>query len=327
MSRHKSIKVGVVGVGHLGKFHVEQYLNITKSDFVGVFDIDEKKCQDVGERFNVKCFPDLDSLLDVCDAVSIVTPTTSHCAVSLRALEHNCHLFIEKPIAQTIKDAQTILRNAEIKNKKIQVGHIEQFNPAFLSLNFKNVNPMFIESHRLSSFNPRGLDVPVVLDLMIHDIGIVLKMVNSDVSSVEASGVSVITDTVDIANARLTFNNGCVANLTSSRVSQKSLRKLRFFQKNNYTTIDFLNNEIEKYRVSNSNPNINENDLCIPIDSNPKKFVSYTKPTIKPYNTLRKELNSFIESIVFDKKPLVDGKDATKALELAIKIQNIIDKK
>ncbi len=327
MSQHKSIKVGVVGVGHLGKFHVEQYLNITNSDLVGIFDVDEKKCHVVGERFKVKCFPDLDSLLDVCDAISIVTPTISHSAVSLRALEHNCHLFIEKPITHTVEDAHTILRNAEIKNKKIQVGHIEQFNPAFLSLNFENVNPMFIESHRLSSFNPRGIDVPVVLDLMIHDIGIVLKMVNSDLSSVVASGVSVITDTVDIANARLTFYNGCVANLTSSRISQKSLRKLRFFQKNNYTTIDFLNNKIEKYRVSQSNPNINANDLCIPIDSNQKKFVSYTKPIITPYNALRKELNSFIESIIFDKKPLVDGKDATRALEIAIKVQNIIDNK
>jgi len=327
MTKLKSIKVGVVGLGHLGKFHVEQYLNITKSDFVGVFDVDKKKCQLVGDYFNVKCFTDLDALLGACDAISIVTPTTSHCTIALRALEYNCHLFIEKPIAQTVQSAKKILKKAEIKHKKIQVGHIEQFNPAFLSLKFKNINPMFIESHRLSSFNPRGLDVPVVLDLMIHDIGIVLKMVNSGLSSVEASGVSVITDTVDIANARLKFHNGCVANLTSSRVSQKSLRKLRFFQKNNYTTIDFLNNTAEKYQVSTSEPNENENELCIPIESIPKKFVTYTKPIIKPYNALQMELDSFIDSILLDKKTLVSGKDATKALEIAITIQNIIDNK
>lgn len=325
MSQNKSVKVGVIGVGHLGKFHIEQYLNVARAEVVGIFDTDSTIAKNVSQEYNIKSFDTLDKLLQSCDAVSIVTPTINHYSVSYTALDYGCHTFIEKPITQTVDQARNLLEKADQENKLIQVGHIEQFNPAFLSLKLAKINPRFIESHRLSPFNLRGTDVPVVLDLMIHDIGIVLELVQSKIQSIEANGVKVVSDTVDIANARLKFKNGCVANMTASRISQKKMRKLRFFQENNYTTIDFIQNIVEMYEVSDIELVPSDNEKCFSLESDPPKFVIYRKPEIKPRNALRLELEHFVESILHNNKPIVDGYHATEALSISIIIQNIID--
>ena len=240
MSPKQPVDIGVVGIGHLGNFHIEQLKQIPDCKIIGIYDIDLSVLKKAHELHSVPCVNSLDELLTNCDAVSIVTPTRYHFDVAKKALDADCHLFIEKPITKTINQAKQLLKKAEIKNKFIQVGHIEQFNPAFLALDKSNLKPVFIESHRLSPFNRRGTDVPVVLDLMIHDIDIVLSLVNSGIKEIKANGVRVVSDTVDIANARIEFENGCVTNLTASRISQKKMRKIRLFQENTYTTIDFL---------------------------------------------------------------------------------------
>ncbi len=326
MSENKSVKVGIIGVGHLGKFHIEQYFNIKKADVVGIFDTDSNRMKEISKSYNIPFFSNINELLIRCDAISVVTPTNYHFSVADKALDNNCHVFIEKPITQTVDQARKLLDKADYNDRIIQVGHIEQFNPAFLSLNLESISPRFIEAHRLSPFNPRGTDVPVVLDLMIHDIGIVLELVNSEIKSIQANGVNVVSDSADIANTRVEFENGCVANLTASRISQKKMRKLRFFQEYNYTTIDFTQNKVEIYEICDTEPELKNNEICLSLDSETKKYVIYKTPVIKSDNALRLELEHFIESILNDNNPIVDGHRATEALSVALTIQNIIDK-
>ncbi len=319
------IKIGVVGVGYLGNYHVQQLQQIEKAEIIGIYDADKTRLNEISKTYSVKAFSDCNELLNLCDAISIATPTSTHHKIARNSLAAGCHLFIEKPITQTVEQAQNLLQIADGKNI-IQVGHIEQFNPVYLALDRQHISPMFIESHRLAPFNPRGIDVPVVLDLMIHDIGIVLSLVKSDVKEIRASGVKVASNSEDIANARIEFENGCIANLTTSRISQKKMRKMRLFQENTYVTVDFLEGIVEMYELQETNTIPPKNTQVFPLEGHKEKIVWYKKPTIEPANALRLELEHFIDSIIKSQRPDVDAKSATDALRLAIQIQKIIEK-
>ena len=316
MNIETKVKIGVIGVGHLVGFHVEQLLKIDRVELVGIYDISESNANEVSKKYNVSIFDDLKKLCLSVDAVSIVSTTSEHYNLASLALDYNCHLFIEKPITQTVLQAEKLLKKA--KNKIIQVGHIENFNPAFCSINIKDLNPQFVESHRLSPFNSRGTDVPVVLDLMIHDIGILLSVVKSKLKTITAKGIKIISSSCDMANAHLEFENGCVANLTSSRFSNKKMRKMRFFQDKNYTSIDFLNFEVESF-------NFNDSKIT-PSNFNPSLIQNVHKKSILKYNALKKELECFIDCIIHNHKPPIDGYLATNALKIAEEIQSQIEK-
>ena len=325
MKENSKIKVGVVGVGHLGRFHVEQYQLINVVDLVGFFDIDIKASQNVSNILNVKSYDCLDDLLDVCDAVSICTPTSTHFEISKKVIYKRCHLFIEKPITNNVRQARELISLSKKNNTLVQIGHIERFNPAFFALNKENINPRFIESHRLSPFNVRGTDVDVILDLMIHDIDILITIVKSNIKLILASGVSVLSDKIDMANTRIEFESGCVANMTVSRISQKTLRKFRIFEKNSYTNIDFLNPCVEKYILSNERP---KNDFSyVVINENKEKYILYDKPKINLHNALKVELQCFAESIQVSEEPVVSGNDGLRALEIAMQIRDKINTK
>jgi predicted dehydrogenase len=320
----KPIKVGIIGVGHLGKFHVQQLCEIESTQIVGLSDTNIERANEVGAEFKINVFENVAELMALCDAVSIVAPTSFHYQTAKEALEKGCHIFIEKPITETIQQAQKLLKLANKKNRLIQVGHIERFNPAFMVLRSQSLKPNFIECHRLAPFNPRGTDVPVVLDLMIHDLDILLHMIDGKVSDIQANGVKVVSSTVDIANARITFTNGCVANVTASRISQGSMRKMRIFQKKSYTIVDFLEKSVETYHIKD---NILDypSEQIINLEGKPPKYILYNKPEVKNHNALKEELVHFVRAIQKGSRPLVDGHDATQALKLAMDIQKIID--
>jgi predicted dehydrogenase len=325
MKNNNKINIGIIGVGYLGNYHVQQLKGISNANVIGVYDTDNDRAKAIANQYSVNTFDSLNELFSQCDAVSIASPTSYHHNIAMEALEHGCHLFIEKPITQTVEEAQALLVKAEQIQRLIQVGHIEEFNPAYLALDKSDLNPMFIETHRLSPFNPRGTDVPVILDLMIHDIGIMLSLVKSEVKNISASGVCVVSSTVDIANARIEFQNGCVANLTASRISQKKMRKLRLFQENEYTTVDFLVGSVEKYKLEDSTIHPSKDVKIFPLEGNDKKVVTYQKPDIQKGNALRLELEHFVKSIQNMETPTVDGRSAMRALKIAIDIQHIID--
>ncbi len=325
MNSFNPVKIGVIGVGHLGNFHVEQIKKLSGTRLIGIFDENGNRKKEMGEKHQVPVYGSMEKLLEDCDAVSIVTPTTTHHRIATQAMDKGCHVFIEKPITRTLSEARDLLKQAEEKNLTIQVGHIEQFNPAFLEINRMKLSPRFIECHRLAPFNPRGTDVPVVLDLMIHDIGIILSLVPEKVEHIHASGVKVVSDTADIANARVEFSNGCVANLTSSRISQKKMRKLRLFQQNTYVTADFLLGKVETYQIESEQRELKADEMSFQLEGKRKKYIVYRQPPIHGSNALRHELDHFIKSITGGTTPMVDGHHATEALELAIRIQKIIN--
>jgi len=325
VKKETKIKIGVVGAGHLGNFHLKQLGKIPKVSITGLYDNDPNRAEEMSSRHNVQSYNSPDELLDSCDAVSIVTPTAYHYEIGNLALDADCHLFIEKPITDNIEHAGLLLNKAEKLNKIIQVGHIERFNPAFTVLKNLHIQPLFIEAHRLAEFNPRGNDVPVILDLMIHDLDIILSLVKSEIKDIRANGVKVVSSTVDIANARLEFENGCVANLTASRISQKVMRKMRLFQEEDYITIDFHNGILEEYKICNSPPTEDINDQVIELAGKEKKYVLYRKPEVPKHDALKEELIHFANSIQNAQKPETDGQSAAKALGLALKIQKIID--
>jgi len=326
MAKQNPVKIGVIGVGHLGRFHVQQLSSIENVELLGIFDVNMAQCKNVSDEFSVPTFSDVEKLINVCDAVSIVTPTTYHFNTAMQALHGGCHVFIEKPITETISQAEQILELAESTNRIIQVGHIERFNPAFLHVKKQNLSPEFVEIHRLATFKRRGTDVPVILDLMIHDLDILLSMVNSPVKDIQACGVKVVSKTADIANARISFENGCVANVTASRISQGPMRKMRIFQEATYTTVDFLQKSVEIYNVLDEAPANADESFVFPLEGHDKKYIIYEKPELIEHNALREELYHFAKAIQDGERPDVDGQSATAALHIALEIQKIIDK-
>jgi predicted dehydrogenase len=321
------LRVGVIGVGHLGSLHAKMYTLIPSVKLVGVFDIDGSAAEKTATEFNVKAFSSLDGLLNEVEAVSIAAATTSHYDVAMKVIKRGIHLLIEKPITATIDEARTVVEQAEKRELKLQVGHIERFNPAILALEPYNLSPMFIESHRLAQFNPRGSDVAVVLDLMIHDIDLILSLVKSKVVQIDANGVAVISDTLDIANARIRFDNGCVANVTASRISQNKMRKMRLFQHDAYISIDFAQGIAEVFRLADENDQKAESTMMLgKIDQGKRKrIIVYEQPDIHEVNALEYELRSFIDSIRKNETPPVTGRDGLHALEVAREIMQKIE--
>ncbi len=324
MNKQQPILIGVIGVGHLGNFHVQQLNEISNIKVSGVFDRDAGRAKEIANKYNVPHAEDMSLLLQNSDAVTIVTPTKSHFEVANQALDAGCHVFIEKPITDSIHHAEQLLEKSELNQRLIQVGHIERFNPAFQHINNLNQSPKFIEAHRLAEFKPRGTDVPVILDLMIHDIDLILHLVKSKIKDIRAKGVCVVSDTVDMANARLEFENGCVANITASRISQQNMRKLRLFREDEYTTVDFMQKTVEHYTLTDSPPESASPENTFEISGKRRKFIMYDKPTVTDYNALREELAHFAYVIQNAQTPSVDGRSGLDALKVALMIQDLI---
>ncbi len=316
------LKVGVLGAGHLGKIHLRLLKESEKYDLVGFFDPSEENAKNVAKEFGYTAFNSIEALIDAVEVVDIVTPTLSHFDCAKLAIEKGCHIFIEKPITNTVIEAEAIKTLASQYHIKGQVGHVERFNPAFTAVKDTIANPMFIETHRLAEFNPRGTDVPVVLDLMIHDIDIILSVVKSKVKNVHASGVSVISDTPDIANARIEFENGCVANLTASRISMKNMRKSRFFQKDAYISVNFLSKESEVVKMKDVPEKEDEFAMILQNAEGVKKQIYFENPEVENNNAILDELETFADAIINNTKPVVTLNDGTEALRVA---QIIID--
>lgn len=314
------LKVGILGAGHLGKIHLKLLQQSEKYDLVGFYDPDIANGQRVAEEFNYNYFENLDDLIDAVDVVDIVTPTLSHYNCAIKAITKGKHIFIEKPITNTVEEAEQIRLLVSENNLRGQVGHVERFNPAFKAIKSEIKSPMFIETHRLAEFNPRGTDVPVVLDLMIHDIDIILSVVNSPVQSINASGVSVISETPDIANARIEFENGCVANLTASRISLKNMRKSRFFQKDAYISVDFLEKKVEVVKMKDAPQYPGDFDMVLQNAEGLKKQIYFENPEIKPNNAILDELETFADAITTNTTPIVTLRDGTNALRVAHQI-------
>lgn len=319
------LKIGVFGAGHLGKIHIRLLLELNQEfEFVGFYDPNDKNAEQAMEQFGVKRFEDADSLLDAVDCIDIVTPTVTHFELASKALRKSKHVFIEKPVTETVDEARILMELAREADVKVQVGHVERFNPAFqAALPYFN-KPMFIETHRLAQFNPRGTDVPVVLDLMIHDLDAILSVVKSGIKRISASGVALVSDTPDITNARIEFDNGCVANLTASRISMKNMRKSRFFQKDAYISVDFLTKELEVVRMEDVQGDPDPLDVVFDMgDGKPVKKIFFEKPELEGINAIKEELRTFGEAIVMDKVPVVPIEDGFRALDVA---QKILDK-
>ncbi len=318
------LKIGVIGAGHLGKFHLNNWLEIDEVEVVGFCDTDDNNANNVISKYNLKRFSTAEELLDNCDAVDIVAPTTFHYELCALALRKGKHVFVEKPLTNTMDEAKALLKLAVESNLKFQVGHVERFNPAFVALKNYKLEPMFIEVHRLSQFNPRGTDVSVILDLMIHDIDIILHLVKSNVSYISANGVVVLSDTPDIANVRIEFDNGCVANLTSSRISMKKMRKMRLFQKDSYIGIDFLEKKTE---VISQNTTADKNVFTFDIDTGKgKKTVAIANPIVTESNAMKEELIAFKNAIIHNTETPVTVLDGFRAMEVAHQILDKINK-
>lgn len=306
----------------MGKIHIRLLKEITKYEVVGFYDADPAAAELVEKEFGIKSFDSIAALLELVDAVDIVTPTITHFDCASKSIKKSKHVFIEKPITNTIEEAKILIGLSKEANVKVQVGHVERFNPAFIAARDFCSNPMFIETHRLAQFNPRGTDVSVVLDLMIHDIDIILSVVKSNIKRISASGVAVVSDTPDIANARIEFDNGCVANLTASRISMKNMRKSRFFQKSAYVSVDFLDKKVEVIKITDVKKG-DVDPLAVTIDlPNGKgvKQIYFESPTILPSNAIKMELETFADSIISNTIPLVSIDDGYKALDVAYKI-------
>jgi len=311
------LKAGVLGAGHLGKIHLRLLNQSDKYELVGFYDANETNAKKVEAEFGYKYFNTIEALIEAVDMVDIVTPTLSHYDCALQAIAKGKHIFIEKPITKTVEEAEEIRDLLSKNNLRGQVGHVERFNPAFIGVKDQIENPMFIETHRLAEFNPRGTDVPVVLDLMIHDIDIILSVVKSKVKQISASGVSVISDTPDIANARIEFENGCVANLTASRISLKNMRKSRFFQKDAYISIDFLEKKCEVVKMKDAPEVPGDFDMILQNAEGIKKQIYFDNPEISANNAILDELESFAHAINTNTKPIVTLYDGTEALRVA----------
>lgn len=314
------LRVGVLGAGHLGKIHLRLLNESDKYELVGFYDADAINGKKVADEFGYHYYDNINKLIDAVDVVDIVTPTLSHFDCAKKAIEKGKHIFIEKPITNTYEEATELLELEKKYNVKGQVGHVERFNPAFSAVKHQINTPMFIESHRLAEFNPRGTDVPVVLDLMIHDIDAILSVVNSEVKQINASGVSVISKSPDIANARIEFENGCVANLTASRISLKNMRKSRFFQKDAYISVDFLEKKVEVVKMKDAPEKVGDFDMVLQNAEGEKKQIYFENPEVGTNNAILDELESFADAIANDTTPIVSLKQGTQALKVALQI-------
>lgn len=314
------LKVGVFGAGHLGRIHIQQWCELPGVELTGFYDPDDDNAAKVITEFHLKRYIDHEALILDSDAVDIVTTTTSHFDVAKASLHHSRHLFIEKPMTHTMEEAQALVKLVSESRVKCQIGHVERYNPAILTLKSRKINPMFVEAHRLAQFNPRGTDVAVVLDLMIHDIDVLLHFVKSPVKKISASGVAVISETTDIANAHLEFDNGCVANLTASRISLKKMRKMRLFQRDAYIGIDFLNKKTEIIRLKEEDEEKGFFDFPIDIGNGHQKIISIETPQISQLNAIREELAAFTLSILKDTPVAVSAFDGLNAMEVAHQI-------
>ena len=318
------LKAGLVGAGHLGKIHLKLLQQSELYELVGFHDKDVENGKKLQEELGYTYFENFDELLSQIDVLDIVTPTLYHYDYAIAAIQNNKHFFIEKPITQTLEQAEEILKLCKENGIKAQVGHVERYNPAFIATKQYIQDPMFIEIHRLAEFNPRGTDVSVVLDLMIHDLDILLSMVKSKVKQIHASGVSVVSKTPDICNARIEFENGCVANLTTSRISMKAMRKSRFFQKDAYISVDFLEKKAEVIRMKDAPDNPSDFDMIIENAEGEKSQILFEYPNIQPNNAILDELNSFATSINENKSVEVSVEDGTEALKVALEIMKLI---
>lgn len=323
----EKLKLGVIGTGHLGKLHIKMFKQISECEIVGIFDANFTTAGDASKEFSVKAFSSLDELLNNIQAASIAVSTTAHFEVAKKCLEKGIHIFIEKPITASISEAEELVKLSNGKKLNLQVGHIERFNPAILSIEKYIIQPMFIQTDRLAQFNPRGTDVAVVLDLMIHDIDLILSFIKADVKKIDANGVAVVSDNIDIANARIEFENGAVANVTASRISQKKMRKMRIFQKDAYLSLDFITGVSEIYRLL---PIDEQSEIVgisfgeIGVGKKRKKLI-YEQPEIKEINALKYELELFVNSIISKTQPVVSGIDGLRALKVAEVIMKKID--
>ena len=313
------LKVGLFGVGHLGKYHLANWQQMSGVTVVGFYDPSDVISQEVSEKFQLARFLDADTLMQAVDAVDIVAPTNFHFDLCRKAIRKGKHVFVEKPLAHTMDEARELLKLIRESNVKMQVGHVERFNPAYLAIEGLNLNPMFIEVHRLAQFNPRGTEVSVILDLMIHDIDIILNLVKSEVKSIAANGVTVMTDTPDIANVRIEFNNGCVANLTSSRISMKKMRKMRLFQKDAYIGVDFLDKKTEIIRLKTPE-DIDSFTFDVETPGGQKKTIAVATPAVPEVNAIKLELEKFRDAIVNNTPTVVSGLDGYRAMDVAHQI-------
>jgi predicted dehydrogenase len=312
------LKLGIFGVGHLGKFHLNNWKQIPDVEIVGFFDPNNDNAKAVENEYGIKRFMDEEALIKASDMIDVVTPTHLHFPVCEMAIKMGKHVFVEKPMANTIEEGKAIMEMVKESGVKLQVGHVERFNPAFTALNDITLNPSFIEVHRLAQFNPRGTEVSVILDLMIHDIDIILSIVKSGVKQISASGVAVLTDTPDIANVRIEFNNGCVANLTSSRISMKKMRKIRLFQKDAYIGIDFLEKNTEIIKLKKPDE---EDAFSFDIETHQgTKTISIANPVVENGNAILAELTSFVQAIQKDEPTVVSEIDGFLAMEVAHQI-------
>lgn len=317
----EKIKIGVLGAGHLGKIHIRLLKAIPEFELVGFFDPNPENARAAAELYGVTLLGSVEEVIEKCDAVDIVTPTLNHYECASKALKNSRHIFIEKPLTNTIEEAKQLINLAHEASVKVQVGHVERFNPAFTAARDFLDTPMFIEAHRLAEFNPRGTDVSVVLDLMIHDLDIVLSTVRSNIRRISASGVAIVSDTADIANARIEFDNGCVANLTASRFSLKNMRKTRFFQRNAYISVDFLEKQAEIIRMRDIEGEADPFGLTIDLGKNRgQKQILFDKPSIAANNAIQDELSAFAQSILHNTQPPVTIDDGYNALDVAYRI-------
>lgn len=314
------MKIGVLGAGHLGKIHIRLLKEIAGWELVGFYDPDDANAQEAIEKYGVQRYDDIDDLIRAVDAVDVVTPTVTHFALAKKAIKAGKHVFVEKPLVNTLDEAKKLLHLEAEANLKIQVGHVERFNPAYLSIKNRKLNPMFIETHRLAQFNPRGTDVSVVLDLMIHDIDIILSIVKTNVKKISASGVPIISRSPDIANARIEFDNGCVANVTASRISMKNMRKTRLFQHDCYIGIDFLDKKTEIISLQHHKPDERFNYMELNTPDGETKFVQFEMPEVTETNAIKMELELFLDSILHDKPTEVSLQDGFNAMKIAYQV-------
>ena len=317
---NKPLQISVIGVGHLGKLHAKLLKQVPNAELAGVYDVDMAKCSSVAAEIGCRAHESVDDVLIRSNGVIIAATTSAHAELALDAIFQGRHLFVEKPLADSAESAKQVVEAAETAGVKLQVGHIERFNPAFRAIEGVELNPSFIEVHRLAAFDPRGTDVAVVQDLMIHDLDLILKMVSSPVTQIHASGVEVISGGIDIANARLIFDSGCVANITASRLSAKKMRKMRIFQRNGYISLDFLKGEAEIFRLEEGETSSGAMVLGAIDKGVHRRNIVYIKPPAPPVNALLEEQKAFVKAILEDKPVPVTGGEALAAMELSERI-------